>query len=261
MKVLRNKIQTEAAQILNLWRMNYRTRFTGTQIGKIWIVLSPILQMGVYVFAFGFVFAGTTENPLEHVLWLICGYGPWQAISEGIMNSANSLVANRSILKNFKVKAQYLPIAASLMGLPSVGVTLVFASLLAVLSGVGFSLSIFWLLLAIPCTFLMIMGIGLSVSAVVVFLRDLVQVLSVLLMCTMFFTPILYYPERLPVPLRAIVGINPFYQLVNLYRCALYSHTAISLPGVLILIAWICAFWLIGTKLFNRLRGSFESAL
>ena len=107
----------------------------------------------------------------------------------------------------------------------------------------------------------MIMGIGLSVSAVVVFLRDLVQVLSVLLMCTMFFTPILYYPERLPVPLRAIVGINPFYQLVNLYRCALYSHTAISLPGVLILIAWICAFWLIGTKLFNRLRGSFESAL
>lgn len=34
MKVLRNKIQTEAAQILNLWRMNYRTRFTGTQIGK-----------------------------------------------------------------------------------------------------------------------------------------------------------------------------------------------------------------------------------
>lgn len=261
MKALRNKIKTEILQILNLWRMNYRTRFTGTRIGKIWIVLSPILQMGVYVFAFGFVFAGTTDNPLEHVLWLICGYGPWQAISEGIMNSANSLVANRSILKNFKVRAEYFPISASLMGMPSVGVTLVFSALLAVISGVGFSVSILWLLLAIPCTFLIIMGIGLAVSSVVVFLRDLVQVLSVLLMCTMFFTPILYYPERLPVPLRSIVELNPFYQLVNIYRCALYSHTMISLPGFIILAAWICVFWLIGYKLFSRLRGSFESAL
>lgn len=261
MSGLKTIVRRELIQIFNLWKLNYRTRFTGTRIGRAWIMLSPMLQMGVYIFAFGFVFAGTGADPLEHVLWLICGYGPWQAISEGIMSAANSLVSNKAILKNFDVKSHYFPIAASMMGLPSICVVLIFSTVLLIATGLGISFFILWLLLAIPLTFLLIMGIGLCVSAIVVFLRDIVQVLSVLLMTTMFFTPILYYPERLPQFLQPLVILNPFYQVVQIYRCGLYYQKNASLPGVLILLVWIGLFWLTGLQLFRKLRGSFESAL
>ncbi len=261
MSNLKGVAQRELAQVLNLWKLNYRTRFTGTRIGRTWVVLSPMLQMGVYIFAFGFVFAGSGADPLEHVLWLICGYGPWQAISEGIMSAANSLVANKAILKNFNVRSHYFPIAASMMGLPSICVVLVFSAVLLAATGRGVSFYILWLLLAVPLTFLLIMGIGLCVSAVVVFVRDMVQVLSVLLMTTMFFTPILYYPERLPALLQPLVMLNPFYQIVQIYRCSLYYQKNADLLGMLILLVWICLFWLMGLRLFRKLRGSFESAL
>lgn len=261
MSNITEKIKDECVQILNLWKLNYRTRFTGTQIGKIWIGLSPLLQIGVYVFAFGFVFAGDGGNPLQHVIWLICGYGPWQAISEGIMSAANSLVANRAILKNFDMRPYYFPIAASLMGIPSICVVLIFASILVLASGIGLSLYALWLIVAIPLLFLIIMGIGLIVSSLVVFVRDLVQVLSVVLMMTMFFTPILYYPERLPPFLQGFVVLNPFYQIVEMYRSALYYQKNISLVGFLVVAAWIAVIWAAGWKLFKRLSGSFESAL
>lgn len=254
----------DASTVWNFFRMFLRDRFLGSRLGTAWAVLNPMVMLGIYTFVFGFVFKAKlpgADTTLAYSIWLIAGYGPWMAISESINASAQSVVANSGLVKNMAFKTECLPLAASMLGMVPLAISVVFAAVLMVLDG---NWPTWHALVAIPgllLTFAFLAAVSLGVSVITVFIRDFAVMLPSLLLVILFASPIFYPLEAMPRIIRRLSEWNPFYLMAEFVRQPLVFHTVppasqwVFVMGVTVLIG------LFNLTVFRRLKGSLSSML
>lgn len=104
-------------------------------------------------------------------------------------------------------------------------------------------------------------GIGLFLAATTVFVRDIMQALSTIIMFLMFFTPIFYTREMMPRIIQKLTFFNPLYQLTQPYRDIILYHRVPDLKGVCYIVVLAVILNVLGLKYFRRLKGYFEMKL
>ena len=261
---MREFIAKDIRVLLNLFRMQIRDRYLGSILGIYWAAVNPLLLLGVYTFVFGFIFKSKipgSEKSLDYVIWLISGLAPWFCINEGINSSTNSVHSNANIVKNIVFKTEALPLASALMGFIPLIVSMLFLLILMIFAGTTFSFNIFFLIPVIVLQFMFIAGVGLFTSAITVFIRDIGQLITTLLLMCMFFSPIFYPIKLMPLIIQKITFFNPFHQIIDGYRCALIYNKMPDLKGLGYLLCLNIILWFIGLKFFRRLKGYFELVL
>ncbi len=250
--------------IWNFFRMFLRDRFLGSRLGMVWAIINPLMMLAVYTFVFAFVFKSRlpgSESTLEYTIWMIAGFGTWLAMSEGIITSAGSIYSNAGIVKNMAFKTECLPIAAVMVGLIPLLVSLVFLSGLLLWTGASLSWHVVAIVPAVLLLFAFIAVLGLGLSALVVFFRDLGVALPNLLMVALFATPILYLPEVTPRPLQLLSAWNPFYILAQWIREPLVNHAFPSWWGLLWVIFLTLVIGSFTLRAFRRVKGYLHGAI
>lgn len=248
----------------NLFTMNVRDRYMGSFLGSIWSIANPLFMLALYTFVFGFVFKARVpgaETKLNYVIWLISGYGPWIATSEAIMASTASVVSATGLVKNLAFKTELLPISAAFVGIISLIVSLCFLLLLMIVEGNAPGWSVVWLPVIIVIQFFLIISLGLWLSAINVFVRDLNLALPNLMTIIMFSTPIFYPIESLPMAAQKLSVANPFYLISRAYRTVLIQHQAPGLLGLAFIFVFSACIFVTGLSAFRRAKGYFDSAL
>ena len=213
----------------NLFVMNIRDRYLGSSLGSAWAIANPLFMLGLYTFLFGYVFKVRlpgAETTFAYALWLISGYGPWIGTVESLSASTSAVVGASGIVKNLAIKTELLPIAATFIGVVSVGVCVIFLNVLLIADGRPPGIHTLWLPAVVAVHFFLLTAFGLWLSAFNVFVRDLGLALPNLLTIAMFSTPIFYPIENLPATLQTITRANPFYILVESYRAVILSQAA-----------------------------------
>lgn len=254
----------EFQSILNFTKMNIRDRYMGSTLGSVWAIANPVILLGLYTFVFGFVFKARmpgASTTLEYAVWLISGYGPWLAITEGVVASTQSIVSNSGIVKNIAMKAEVIPISAALTGVVSLVVNFVFLLVLMASTQNFPTWHVLFLVPVVALQFLMIIGLGLFFSAVNVFFRDFGIVLPNLLTMILFATPIFYPLEAMPSALQFLANFNPIFIVADGYRKALIFHQIPNLPAVGLGLVFAFVVFILGLKFFRKLKGNFEAAL
>lgn len=248
----------------NLLKMNMRDRYLGSSLGSFWAIANPLFMLGLYTFVFGFVLKVRlpgADTTLAYVVWLISGYGPWLATVEALSAATGSVVGAAGMVKNMAFKTELVPIAATLVGMVSLVVSIAFLFVLLVAAGNLPSWHVIWLPLIIILQFFLIVAIGLWLSALNVFFRDLSVVLPNLLTIMMFATPIFYPLDAMPVVVQKLSLANPFYLISTAYRDAMLYHQS---PGtwhmLYVFVLALVLFWG-GLKAFRRAKGYFDAAL
>jgi lipopolysaccharide transport system permease protein len=248
----------------NLFKMNVRDRYLGSSLGSFWAIANPLFMLALYTFVFGFIFKVRlpgAETTLGYVIWLIIGYGPWIATTEAIMASTISVVSASGIVKNMAFKIELLPIAGAFVGLISLAVSLCFLLILMMVSGNFPSWHIVWLPLIVALQFFLIVAIGMWLSAINVFVRDLSIALPNMLTIVMFVTPIFYPKESMPALVQQLSFANPFFLIADAYRSVLMNHQSPGMTGLVYLFLLALMFFVTGLAAFRRAKGFFESAL
>jgi ABC-type polysaccharide/polyol phosphate export permease len=250
--------------LVNLTNMALRDRFLGSAAGRVWAILNPLLLMLIFAYVFTFVFRSRlpgSDSSLAYIIWLFSGYGPWLAISEGIMTATHAVVGNSGLVKNLSFKTELLPMAASLLGLVPLLVT--FALLIILLAFDGRYPSWPWLILlpVICLQFMMVTGIGLFVSALNVFVRDVGLLLPNILVMVLFLSPIFYSVESYPQAIRFWLKFNPFYLVSEGYRQPLIHNAVPPLWQLALLTATSIGCFAGGLAYFRRLKGYFDAKL
>lgn len=250
--------------ILSFARNNLRDKYLGSALGSLWSVLQPLIMLAVYTFVFGFIFKVRlpgAETTLAYAIWLISGYGPWIGFTEGVMAAATSITSSTGLVKNVAFKTEVLPVAAVMTGSLPIIVSLCFLAVLLVVDGNVPTWHVLVLPLVIVSQFLLVVSIGIPLSAITVFFRDLTYALPNLLMIVLFMSPIFYPLESLPHIFQVVSVFNPIYILVESYRSILLYHRLPNFFGLgcvsLIGIAMISLM----LRYFRRLKGYFDSAL
>lgn len=250
-----------------IWR-DIKVRYKQTVLGAAWAIIVPFMNMVVFSLFFGRL-ADMPSDDIPYPLWNFAALVPWQFFTNGVNNSANSLVTNANMIKKIFFPRLVLPTAAALSGI--VDFFLAFLVLLLMIliysvfniAGFSFSLTLnvlwlpFFLLLAITTS----LGVGLWLSAMNVQFRDVRHVVPFLVQFWLFATPIAYPSSLIPEPWRVVYGINPMAGVVEGFRWALLNTD--SPPGLMLAVSTITSLILLvsGAYYFRRAEKTFADVV
>lgn len=250
--------------LLGLLQMNLRDRFLGSALGMLWAVLSPLMLMGLFCFVFTFVFPSRLpgrSGTLPFIIWLISGYGPWLAISEGLATATSSVVGASGLIKNISFKSELLPIVATLVAL--IPMFVAFAIIIILQLFDGSYPNVTWMVLPLIVVFQVgtISGLGMFLGALNVFVRDVALVLPNVLTLALFASPIFYPVSSYPLVIQSLVRFNPFYVLAECYRLPVIEGQWPQLWMLIYLAVISATCWFGGLIWFRRLKSFFDTRL
>lgn len=207
-----------------LWgfmRNEIRGRFTDSVFGFAWSVVTPLATLLTYLYVFSVIFqvrVKPDETGTDNfVLFFLAGMLPWAAFSEAVGRSSEVFLGRANLISKVAFPLEVLPVAdvCAVFSLHAIGYSL-FMIYLAFEGYAGWN----WILLpgAILIHMLFTLGIVILVGSWCVFLRDVRQILGLLLTLWFFMTPIIYPPSMVPEGLRWLTDVNPMLPFVDLYR-------------------------------------------
>ncbi|MBR5297825.1 MAG: ABC transporter permease [Parabacteroides sp.] len=192
-------------------KVKYRRSF----LGYLWSLLNPLLMMTVMTVVFSYMFRFDIPN---YPLYLICGQTLWTFFNESTSVAMHSVLLNGSLIRKVYVPKYIFPISRVLSSFVTMSFSLVAILIVMVVTGVSFSWKM--LLIPIPLFFLLIfcVGMGMILSSLSVYFRDIVHLYSVLTMAWMYVTPIFYPVSALPEKVAVLLNVNPMYHYINFFR-------------------------------------------
>jgi len=252
------------AIIWSLSKNDFKTKYAGSYLGIIWAFIQPIVTIVVYwfVFEFGLKVASPKENT-PFVLWFSIGLIPWFFFSEAIMNASNCFIEYSYLVKKVVFKISILPIVKIIS---SIFVHLVFVCFIIILSSFyGFYPSKYFLQLIyyIFCTFFIVLGISYITSSIILFFKDLGQIINILLQIGMWMTPIMWSPSILPIRLQWVIKLNPMYYIVEGYRDTFINNIWFFEKYFQTIYFWFIALSIfgLGAIVFKKLKSHFADVL
>ncbi len=255
-----------------IWKLSkndFKTRYAGSYLGIIWAFVQPVITILVYWFVFekGFgakaeMFKSGVEVPF--VVYLTSGLVPWFFFSEAVTSSTNALLEYNYLVKKVVFKISILPlikiIAACFIHVFFVGVLLV----IYFIYGYGVTPYLLQLVYYSFCMFILVLALSYTFCSVVVFFRDLSQIVAIALQIGMWATPIMWSFTRMEgTPFEFIFKLNPLYYIVNGYRQSLFGQTWFFEDWQMTLYFWgiTIALFVFGTVVFKRLKPHFADVL
>lgn len=240
--------------VWNLILRDLKVRYKRSSIGFIWVMLNPLLTMGVLAVVFSHLFRFTVPH---YTVYLLTGILLWNLYAQGSVAAMTNLQQNGQILRKLYVPPSVF--VASSIG--SAGVNFLFALVpylvLALINGLTPSLS--WLFLIVPVVFaiLFTFGVALIVGALVVFFSDTYEIYQVLVNIYYFLTPVMYPIDILPEPIRTIAHFNPMYLFLDTFRYAVLVGAFPTWHEVLWAALAALVVLVTGWFLFTRLEDKF----
>ena len=251
--------------IAEMTRREITDRYAGQVLGAAWAIGGPLLTMAVYVFAFTVLFRGRlgpSDNGLRYTAYVLAAMVPWLALQDVLNRSTVCVSGSASLVKQIVFPTEVLPLKVVLATIPALVVGLAVAGVIAIAAG---ATSLFGALVLLPMAvallLLMCAGFAYVLAAVGVFLRDIKDIMGVLLMIGFFIHPIIYPPDRVPGWLGRIFAISPFTHVIGCFRDALVDGTVTRPWSWLISLVSALLLTVIGWRVFRMLRPSFGNAL
>ena len=245
------------------WR-DFRARYRGSFGGLFWSVFQPLIMMVIYTVVFSSFLKikfGVDDSPFAFAVYLLCGLLPWIAFSESISTSTTVIIGNINLVKRVVFPLEILPLNIVLVNTLQFLIGLLLLLPLAIF--VSGQLS--WSLAAIPfIVFLQIlfyMGLTWIWASLSVYIPDLRQLTSLLLTIGLFLTPIFYPIEIVPEWAIPIMKVNPFANLIIMYRQAIMENTFPSAEQFLYLFLIAIISLMAGYFWFMRTKKGFADVL
>lgn len=207
--------------IRNLVARDLKVRYRSSILGFLWCLLNPLLMMAVFTFVFTVLMKSTIP---KYPVFILIGILAWNFHATAVTGCIASVVSNSGLVMKVYFPREVLPISNVLSNAVNFALALIalFAMLFAYQVHVGWSLLFLPVILLVQVTFSI--GLGLFLSSLTVFFRDVEIITEAVLTAWFFLTPIIYRMEDLfPLYSRIMYIANPMASIVSAYRDVLYS--------------------------------------
>lgn len=209
---------------------DFKKRYAGSYMGIVWALAQPVVTVVMYYIVFDRVFQSRAQAvsdgvEVPYVLFLTAGLVPWFFFSEALTNGTTSLLEYNYLVKKVLFKISILPIIKIIAAM---FIHVFFICVLLFIACVyGYYPSIYWLQLIyyVGCEFILVLSISYATCAIVVFFRDLLQIINIGLQLFQWATPILWNLDIVPDKYKWIFKLNPMTYIVEGYRNAIYGDT------------------------------------
>ncbi|MEM1183440.1 MAG: ABC transporter permease [Planctomycetota bacterium] len=258
-----------------IWQLAQRQllqKTRGSTLGLLWWLLSPLLLLGAYTFAFAYVIGvrwkveaaggdiaegGVTLFTLN----LFAGLIIQQFNAEVLTNSPVLITGNEQYVKRIVFPVEVLP--GVTLTVATIGWVFSFVALILmtlILQGPPAWTVIFAPLIILPAV-LTSLGISWAIAAIGVFVRDTRNIVQVAVLAMLFLSPVFYPIERLESFLPGVQFFHPYATVMEQLRASIFDPSSLgstawfSVLGISLVVAWA------GHRVFRTLRPLFADVL
>ncbi len=207
--------------LAELVKRDIKVRYRRSVLGMIWSVLNPLLTMLVMSFVFSNIFRNNLPN---FPVYLLTGQLVFSFFSEGTNRCMSSIIENRSLLLKVYIPKYIFPMSRVSASLVNMLFSLIALVIVMIFTGTPLS----WTMLLVPLLFVylftFVLGMGLLLSCLAVFFRDVLHLYGVVLTAWMYVTPIFYPVEILPEIGQVLVRFNPMFHYVRFMRHCIWAQ-------------------------------------
>ena len=201
--------------IKQLVNRDFKVRYKSSVLGMLWSVLNPLLTALIQYIVFSQVFKADIEN---FPVYLLSGTIIFNFFNEAISLSLISIVGNANLITKVYVPKYIYPISKILSSVINFILSLIPLTIIMIITGEKITKAFFLLPIFFLNVLFFTMGIGLFLSTLMVFFRDIQFLWSVLSLMWMYLTPLFYPADILPKQFAWILKYNPMYYFIDATR-------------------------------------------
>jgi lipopolysaccharide transport system permease protein len=205
-----------------IWR-DVKIRYAQTVVGVIWVVLQPLMTMGVFTIFFGRL-AKLPSQGLPYPVFYVAALVPWAYFSQALSNCTNIVVDNQNVITKVYFPRLILPLGAVCFGLLDFAIGLLVTVVLTLSFGIHPPATVLLLPVLIFLAVLTALGVGLWTSALNALYRDVRAVIPFVVQFWMLASPVAYPSSLVPPRWRWLYGLNPMAGVIDGFRWALTGH-------------------------------------
>jgi len=227
-------------------------RYKRSVIGIGWTLLNPMLTSFVLWVVLSFVFASKLPGTQQYAPYLMAGILLNTFFNQGVTLSAESIANNGPVLTKIYVPPQVFPISTALAGLVNFFIGMIPLSIVCLISGQSVAWTMPLVLLVGVCLALLTAGIGLTLSIMYIRFDDTRNIVTVMLMILMYFTPVFYPISILSEKLQRIIVLNPLTSYLDVFRWAFSNNATVTAFDWLYMFGTSFVSIAIGTFVFKK---------
>jgi lipopolysaccharide transport system permease protein/teichoic acid transport system permease protein len=249
--------------LLDLIKNDFRSRYLNNYLGVFWAFIQPSITILIFWFVFQVGFKSAPVQDTPFVLWLIAGMIPWFFFAEALGSATNAILDNGFLVKNIVFRVSLLPIVKISSAL------MIHIFFIMFMVGMhfyyGYTPSIYWFQIVyyLIASIILLLGISWITSSVVIFFRDIGQLIAMVIQFGFWLTPIFWMLSRVPEQFQWIFKLNPVYYITQGYRDAFIYHVWFWEKPMETLQFWMITmtFFALGAVVFRKLRPHFADVL
>ena len=235
-----------------LVKRDFEHKYKRTVLGMAWSVLSPLLTLLVMKLVFTGFFGRTTPH---YTIYLFAGTIVMAYYKEATNNGMTSMISNASVINKINVPKYLFLFSKNVSSLVNFFLTLIVFFVFCIIDGITFSISFLMLIFPVVCLVIMNLGIGMILSALYVFFRDIKYLYSVFLTLLTYLSAIFYTVDSFPINVQRLFLANPVYVIIKYIRMIVIDGSIPSLQYHFLCLAYAAVFALTGAffyKHYNR---------
>lgn len=237
-----------------LVKRDFKKKYKRTVLGMAWSVLSPLLMLLVMRLVFTQFFGRGMEH---YTTYLFCGNLVFSYFNESTSQGMASLMGNAGIFTKVNVPKYLFLFSKNVQTLINFGLTLCVFFVFCVLDGITFTWKFICLLYPICCLVLFNVGVGLILSAMFVFFRDIQYLWSVFTQLLMYMSAIFYTIDSYSYTVQCLFLLNPLYLFIRYFRKIVIEATIPTIWFHLLMLADVIIVFGIGCWMYKKYNTRF----
>lgn len=241
--------------VISSIRNEFSARFARSRLGGLWMIINPLAQVAIYALVLSNVLAAKLpgiDNKYAYALYLMAGMLAWSLFSEIIGRCLTLFIDQGNLMKKMRFPRITLPVIV--VGSCLLNYGLLFLALLVVFALLGQwpHLQMLWLIPLTVAVTALAVGIGLVLGVLNVFVRDVGQVVPILLQVWFWFTPVVYPVNIIPERFKGIMDMNPMFPIVSAYHDILVYAKTPDIQQIALTTMVALVLMLLGLFMFRR---------
>lgn len=249
--------------IVSMAQREIASRYQGTAMGWVWALAQPLVTLAVYTLVFGVILKvhwAQRDSTGSFALVLFSGLMVFNFVAEVLTRAPSAISSYPNYVKKVVFPLEVL--IWQIVGAAAFQLVLNFVIWMGfyVLLARQLHLSWLWLPMLLVPLACFVLGLGLALATLGVFVRDLAQAMGPVMVVLLYLSPVFYSASMVPTELANVMGWNPLAMMIEPWRAAMFGEPMPWLD-VLKFCAWALATLAAGAWLFERTRPGFADVL
>lgn len=247
------KVQKYQFLFTELVKRDFKQKYKRTSLGMLWSILSPLLNLLVMRMVFTVFFGKNIEH---YTTYLFCGLLVFNYFTESTKGGMTSLMSNAKIFTKVNVPKYLFLLSKNVSALINFGLTIVVFFLFCIIDHITFGPHMLTLVFPVICMVIFNIGMGMILSAMFVFFRDIQYLYDVFITLLRYLSAIFYTVDQFK-EYQNVFMLNPIYVYIKYFRLIVLEQTVPSLTYHLLCLFYAAAILGIGCWIYKKYNHQF----